>query len=257
MEFIRVTQENLEREHICCAISSDKDCQVISKKMWMRGRLEDGLVFLKTNARGKCFIEYLPAEQAWAPVDAPEYMYIDCLWVSGQMKGHGYGTYLLQECIRDSREKGKKGLVILSSDKKQPFLSDKSYLKKVGFILADRRQPYFELLYLPFSPDSPVPCFKQTAADHVRAEQGQRGFELFYTRQCPFTAKYVPLIEQYAAERELPFRSILIETCEEAQTMSVPFTTYALFYQGQFITHEILSVKKFEKLVQHLQKRDL
>ena len=32
MEYIRVTKENLEKEHICCAISNNKDMQVISKK---------------------------------------------------------------------------------------------------------------------------------------------------------------------------------------------------------------------------------
>lgn len=32
MEFIKLTPENLEKEHICCAISNNKDCQVSSKK---------------------------------------------------------------------------------------------------------------------------------------------------------------------------------------------------------------------------------
>ncbi len=36
MEYIRVTKENIEKEHICCAISSNKDIQVISKKNWLK-----------------------------------------------------------------------------------------------------------------------------------------------------------------------------------------------------------------------------
>ena len=32
MEFIQVTNKNLEKEHICCAISNNKDIQVSSKK---------------------------------------------------------------------------------------------------------------------------------------------------------------------------------------------------------------------------------
>ena len=54
-------------------------------------------------------------------------MYIDCLWVSGQFKGHGYSNLQLDACIRDSKEKGKKGLVILSSKKKMGFLADSKY----------------------------------------------------------------------------------------------------------------------------------
>ena len=124
MEIITLTKENLEKEHICCAISNDGDCQVTSKKAWLSDRFDDGLVFKKGNVRGKCFIEYIPAEKAWAPIDAPEYMYIDCLWVAGQYKGQGNGRLLLSECIEDGKRKGKKGLVVLSSKKKQPFLSD-------------------------------------------------------------------------------------------------------------------------------------
>lgn len=60
MEYIRVTKENIDAEHICCAIVSNKDVQMISKKTWMKERLEEGLVFLKANIRGKCFIEYHP-----------------------------------------------------------------------------------------------------------------------------------------------------------------------------------------------------
>ena len=123
MEYIRVTEDNIESEHICCAISNNNDVQVASKKAWLAGRFEDGLVFLKSIKRGKCFIEYIPAEKAWNPIDAEDYMYIDCLWVSGSLKGHGYSNDLLEECIRDSKEKGKKGLCILSSAKKRPFLA--------------------------------------------------------------------------------------------------------------------------------------
>ena len=44
MEYIRVTKENIEKEHICCAISSNRDIQVISKKNWLKERFDDGLV---------------------------------------------------------------------------------------------------------------------------------------------------------------------------------------------------------------------
>ena len=46
MEYIRVTKENLEKEHICCAISNNKDIQVSSKKAWLADRFDEGLRFL-------------------------------------------------------------------------------------------------------------------------------------------------------------------------------------------------------------------
>ena len=35
MEYIKVTNENIEKEHICCAISNNNDIQVSSKKAWL------------------------------------------------------------------------------------------------------------------------------------------------------------------------------------------------------------------------------
>lgn len=244
MEFIKVTEENLEREHICCAISNNKDCQVMAKKNWMKEQLKDGLVFLKGNVRGKCFIEYMPAENAWMPIEAEGYMYINCFWISGQFKGKGYANQLLEECIRDSKEKGKKGLCIRASAKKKPFLSEGDYLKYKGFRVADTAEPFFELLYLPFK-EADIPRFKECVKNPQIKEDG---YVLYYTHQCPFTAKYVPVLEQAAKEHNISFKSILINSKEEAQNMPVASTTYALFLDGKFVTNEILSEKKFLKM---------
>ncbi|MBP9982858.1 MAG: YoaP domain-containing protein [Prevotella sp.] len=248
MEIITITKENLNNEHICCAISNKDDIQVTSKKSWIAERLDDGLVFKKGDVRGKCFIEYIPAEKAWAPIEAAGYMYIDCLWVSGQFKGQGNSSILLEECIRDSKEKGKKGLVVLSSKKKVPFIADPKYLRHKGFKLADSADPYFELLYFPFDKTAKIPQFKKS----VKERNQEKGMVLYYTAQCPFTAKYVPLIEVVANENDIHFKSVKIETTEEAQNAPSPFTTYSLFYNGKFVTHEILSENKFLKLVKTL-----
>ena len=246
MELVKLTHENIDKEHICCAISNNKDIQVISKKNWLKERLDEGLVFLKGNVRGKCFIEYIPAEYAWAPVEAEGYMYIDCLWVSGQFKGNGYSNLLLDACSRDSKAKGKKGLVILSSKKKMGFLSDPKYMSYKGFQTADTAEPYFELMYLPFEEGAPLPRFRDSVRGH---EDLPEGFVLYYTNQCPFTAKYVPLLEEMAKSRNAVFQSVQLQTREEAQNAPSPFTTFSLFYDGQLVTHEILSEKKFDKIL--------
>lgn len=255
MELITLTKENLEQEHICCAISNNKDCQVASKKAWLSERLEEGLVFLKGDVRGKCFIEYLPAEMAWVPVKADGYMYIDCFWVSGKFKGQGYSSQLLESCIRDSKEKGKKGLVILSSKKKKPFLIEPDYIKYKGFQKVDEAEPFFELWCLPFAEDAEKPAF----CNHVKSPHTEEhGFVLYYTSQCPFTAKYVPIVEACAQKNGVPFKSVKIESKEQAQNAPAACTSYSLFYNGQFVTNEILSEKKFEGMIQTMntQERD-
>lgn len=99
-KIIAITVENIDSEHICCAISDKKgETCVSSKKAWMNERFGDGLVFRKLDVRGKVFIEYIPTEKAWYPIDAPGYMHINCFWVSGQFKGKGYANRLLEACI--------------------------------------------------------------------------------------------------------------------------------------------------------------
>ena len=68
------------------------------------------------------------------PIEADGYIYINCLWIAGAMKGHGYSNDLLSECIRDAKAQGKKGVCILSSDKKgkKEFLSDPKYMAYKG-----------------------------------------------------------------------------------------------------------------------------
>ena len=47
--------------------------QSLAKKEWLRQRFEEGLVFYRSEERGKCFIEYIPAESAWVPIEAEGY----------------------------------------------------------------------------------------------------------------------------------------------------------------------------------------
>ena len=246
MEYIRVTKENIGREHICCAISNNKDVQVSSKKAWLTERFDEGLVFLKSTERGKCFIEYIPAENAWNPICADGYMYIDCLWVSGSFKGHGYSNDLLDACIADSRKKGKQGLCILSSSRKKPFLADPKYLKYKGFSVCDEADNGIQLWHLPFSSDAPIPHFKE-CAKHPHVDE--KGYVLYYTDQCPFNAKYVPVVEETAKEHGIPFRAIRILSKEDAQNVPTPVTTYSLFYDGTYVTNEQMNSAKFLKLV--------
>ena len=131
MEYIRVTKENLEKEHICCAISNNKDIQVSSKKAWLADRFDEVLVFLKSV---------------------------------------------------------------------------------------------------------------------------ERGYVLYYTNQCPFNAKYVPILEETAQKNGIPFKAVKIESRKDAKNVPTPITTYALFCDGEYVTNEQMNDKKFLKLVGREEK---
>ena len=178
MNYIRITKENIDKEHICCAMSGK---QGLAKKEWMKQRFEEGLVFYRSEERGKCFIEYIPAENAWVPIEAEGWLYIDCLWVSGSMKGHGYANDLLEECIRDAKERRKKGICILCAEgRKREFLADPKFLAYKGFRVADVSDCGIDLMCLSVRTDAKVPGMREASGD--------RGIRL-----CPLLHRSVSL----------------------------------------------------------------
>ena len=240
MNYIRITKDNIDREHICCAMSGK---QSLTKKAWMKQRFDEGLVFYRSEERGKCLIEYIPAENAWVPITAEGYLYINCLWIAGAMKGHGYANDLLDECVRDAKAQGKKGLCILSAEgRKREFLADPKFLAHKGFAVADTSDCGITLLYLPLAEGAEPPRFKD-CAKHPKVDG--EGFVLYYTDQCPFTYYWVPRVQSVAEEHRIPFRAIHITDKEAAQNVPAPVTTYALFRDGRFLTQSIQSDKKF------------
>ncbi|MBN2520112.1 MAG: GNAT family N-acetyltransferase, partial [Bacteroidales bacterium] len=194
------------------------------------------------------FIEYIPAENAWAPVEAPGYTYIDCFWVSGKYKGHGFGTKLLEEC--ENNAKDKNGLVILSSKKKMPFLSDKKYLIKKGFKVCDFSPPYFELLVKKFK-DAPQPKFKSSVKAAKCDEK--KGLVFYYSNHCPFMEPWINRISKYAESKGFKIKVILISDKSEAQNAPSPFTNCSIFYKGNFLTHELTVESKFDKYLEKIK----
>ena len=50
MNYMWITKENIDKEHICCAMSGK---QSIAKKEWMKQRFEEGLVFCRSEESDK------------------------------------------------------------------------------------------------------------------------------------------------------------------------------------------------------------
>lgn len=243
MAYIKITEENVDSEHICCAMSNKKSDQ---KKEWLKERFRDGLVFYRSVERGKCFIEYLPAENAWHPLIADGYLHINCLWMSGALKGHGYSNDLLDYCIADAKAQGRKGLCILSSARKKGFLADPTYLWHKGFVVADESDVGIQLWHLPFGDNAEVPQLKECARHPHVADDG---LVLYYSDQCPFTYYWVPRLAKAAEEHGVTLKVIKIDSREAAQNAPSPVTNFTLFINGEFKTHEILNEKKLLALV--------
>lgn len=252
-EYVRIDASNLEAEHICCALGADAENQfnAKTKKQWMASQFEKGLVFYRLKERGKIFIEYMPAESCWKPILADNHLVIHCLWVSGHFKGQGHSKHLLAYCIDDAKRNNKDGIVVVSSAKKKPFLTDKSFYLKQGFVVVDKAEPYFELLEYKINPSSATPRFSD-AARKGRCSVAN-GLFLAYSNQCPFMERYVELIRNIAETKKIPCVKKKLTTPAEAQQWGSPFGTFGIYYNGVFQTHELMPEGKIEKFLEEIR----
>ena len=245
LDIITLSEDNLNEEHICCGFTDKKIARGYNlKKELIKRRLPEGFRLKKINVRGKVFIEYVLAESAWSPVDAPGYMFIHCFWVSGRFKAQGFGSRLLDECIHDSRD--KNGIVAVTGKKTMPFLTDKGFFIKKGFEVCDTAPPYFELLVKRLK-DAPLPKFKEIAKKGVC--ENKKGLTFYYSDMCPFTDYWVDKMIEHADEFNIPSKKIKITTKEQAQNIPSLFGIFSVFYKGRFLTHKIMAHKEFSKIL--------
>jgi GNAT superfamily N-acetyltransferase len=251
MSYLKLSADTIEREHICCAFS-DKKCAASyqQKKRWLTTEFDTGYVFRRLDERAKVFIEYGPAEAAWVPVTAPDYLMLGCFWVSGKYKGQGHGKALLQSAIDDARGQGKRGLVTVVGAKKMHFMSDTKWLLRQGFTECDRTSSGFSLVSLDFEPSDVRPVFN----DAVREGRPpvDDGLVAYFSNRCPYAEYHVTeSLAETAEKRGLPLTVIKLETREDAQRCPSPATIFSLFLNGEFVTTDISACmdSRFDKVV--------
>jgi len=251
MDIITLNEENLAAEHICCGFSDKKLAHGTAlKKELIRRRLADGFQFKKFDIRGKAFIEAVPAEYAWCPIDAAGYLFIHCFWVSGRYKNQGLGSRLLAECVAEAE--GLNGVVTLTSQKKLPFLNDKNFLLKQGFEVCDSAPPSFELIVKKFR-TAPAPQFRPVAKQG-RCEHAS-GLVFYYSDLCPYTDFWVDEMLRFAKKFSIASTKIKIDSLEAARNAPSPFTIFSAFYEGKFLTHELMLEKKFDAMLSKIVPR--
>jgi GNAT superfamily N-acetyltransferase len=238
-QFITLNKSNIDNEHICCAFS-DKKCKESYelKKAWLKKEFDNEYVFRRLDARAKVFIEYGPAEKGWVPISAPNYLLINCFWVSGQYKGQGYGKALLQSALDDAAMQGKSGLVTVAGAGKFNFMSDTKWLVKQGFVVCEKTTHGFLLLVKKIDEKASDPTFCSSAKSGECPDKN--GLVAYYSNRCPFTEYHVKeSLTSAAQKRGLPLTILKLETMEQAQLAPTPATIFSLFYNGKFVTTDL------------------
>ncbi len=244
-QIIEVNEGNVSETGFFCFMSK-KNAEGYRRKLnWLKGRFNEGLKIkmLKLPERG--FIEYIPGEYAWRPVDAKGYMFIHCLWVVGRSKGKGLATILLNECIKDAEKGGKHGVAMTTSQGN--FLAGKKFLIKHGFETVDQAPPSFNLMVKKFG-DYPSPSFTKNWDKNIK--KYGNGLTVFRSDQCPYIDDAVAIVADTAEELGIDYRFIDLKSSRDVQTLSTSaYGVFGILYNGNLLSYYYLLKKELVKRI--------
>ncbi len=212
---------------------------------WLQKRFDEGLRFLlfrDTQGKPLAFLEYVPGEHAWRPVDARGWLFVHCLWVypSGQKVG-GLGTRLIRACLEEARQAGVSGVAAMVSD--GPWMAGKQVFLKNGFVSiaeADR----FELVIHRLK-DGPEPRFRDISNNLAQYQ----GLHIVYGAQCPMLPKSVNDLAEMAAEHELELNVTVLDTPKKAQRAPSYYGVFNLVWNGRLLSDHYVSKGRFKNIL--------
>ena len=245
MQILDVSPSNVSQTGIYC-IKDKRAGGARCKIDWFLQRYEEGLrLKIATDEAGKQigFIEYIPVEYAWRPVEADHYLFIHCIAVFlAKGRNQNAGSALIQACEEDARAQNKYGVCTMTS--RGVWMANESVFAKNGFQKVDELGR-FELMVKKFDPSAPDPQWI-----NWEKEQSQyQGWHLIYAHQCPWHEKSVQDLLETAKAHGIDLQVTELTTAVEAKRAPSGFGVYSLIRDGRLIEDHYLSQKRFENIL--------
>ena len=248
-KIITVTKDNVDEEGFFCFMSKRKSVGYAQKLKWLKERFDEGLVIKKLELPERGFVEYTPGKYAWRSVNAKEYMVIHCFWVVGKSKGKGLAKRLLQECEDDAKEKGLKGVAVVTSEGNW-MIAKKLFINQ-GFTIVEEVEP-FTLLVKKFDKSVEDPSF--TGDWEEKAKKAGKGMTIFRTNQCPYNEDAVEIYRAVAKKRRIDFSVIELESAKDIREKSpVPYGTFAVVYNGAVLGYSYFKESQILKRLDEME----
>lgn len=217
------------------------------KVEWLRERFRDGLrffLFRDENKKPLAFLEMVPGEHAWRPVDAHGWLFVHCLWVYSRGKRvGGLGSRLVEACVEEARSTGSKGVAALVSD--GPWMAGKGVFLKNGFRVVEEKDR-FELVAFPLT-DAPMPRLKEISP----ALSNYQGLHVIYSAQCPMLPKSVNDLSEMAEENGLRLNVTVLRTAKEAQEAPSYYGVFNLIWNGRLLSDHYVSKGRFKNILKN------
>lgn len=244
-KIIEVTPENIQdHPQIICFINP-KHPSYNHKIAWFQKRFEEGLriklLYLEGEKKPIGFIEYIPGEQCWRPVNAEGYTFIHCLWTNGKKFQHqGLGEQLVNEVEKNA--KGTKGVAVITS--KKAFMATSELFLKMGYESVESSGK--EQLLVKRFEDTPVPTIRDWQAELTKHTDG---LTILYSKQCPWVARFIDEVQPLLTEKGITATITEITSAEQAQNAPSLYGTFALIWNGKLLADRYISLTRFKNIL--------
>ena len=245
LKIIDVTPKNVLEETLFC-VKDIKSTGFTCKQGWFEKRYEEGLrmkILKGADAKMIGFIEYIPASNAWRPIEAKKFMFVHCTAVySKKDRNKGYGSLLIDEVEKDAKREGLAGVCVMSS--KGAWIADKSIFENNGFKEVDSKGR-FELLSKKWDTTVPDPKF----IDWTKQQSKYKGWNLIYADQCPWHEKSVVALLNTAMDYDIDLKITKLETAQEAKNAPSGYGVFSLLHDGKLLEDHYLSATRFRNIM--------
>jgi GNAT superfamily N-acetyltransferase len=250
---LEVTPANVSEIGLFC-IKDKKAPGYTSKMDWFKSAINKGIkIRIATDQQNKQlgFIEYIPSELAWRPVEATNYLFVQCIALMvKEARQNGIGSALLNYCEMDARKNNKSGVCAMSSN--GVWMANRTLFEKNGYREVDKLGR-FELMSLTFDDKFPQPRF----IDWTKHQTEYTDWNLVYSDQCPWHQKSVNDLVQAASDYGIEMKVTKLLTPEEARNTPSGFGTFSLIKDGKLLEDHYLSRTRFENIVKQEMGKDI
>jgi L-amino acid N-acyltransferase YncA len=245
VKIVGLTLENYAELGCPCFLNPKHEGH-LQKLDWLKERFAEGFtvkhLLVEGEKRPNGFIEYVPGEFAWRAVDADAYLFVHCIWINpNKYKQKGYGSLLVQECLRDAENQKKTGVAVVTSD--GPHMAAKDLFLKNEFELV-AQDDRFELLAKQLRKGA-LPKFR----DWKNQLSQYKGLNIVYSKQCPWVARSISELRGIAEENSLKLTVTELKTAKEAQNAPSIYATFTLIYDGKIFADHYLSSTRFRNIL--------
>ena len=253
IQIMDLTPENIAEYGVCGYKDVKKHAELRNKIEWFKDYYPKGLrikVLFSKQGGYQGMLEYIPGKYAHRPVDADGYMFIHCVFVGlkNEFKGKGYASSLIDECIRDAKDKEMSGVAVVT--RKGSFMAHNDIFLKKGFQIIESVKPDFDLLVKKFDAKSKNPNFKANMTDNLK--KYSKGLTVIRSVQCPYTEKNVNAILESAKNKfNIKANLIDLKDANAVQNNPCPFGTFCIIYNGEIISHHPISNTRFENIMKN------